>query len=267
MEIKRLKLKKLNNTRDLGGLPAADGKTIKYGKLIRSGRISEIPDCTAQSLKDLGLKTVVDLRIETERNEHPSRQIDGVEFIWLPLLCTATAGITREKSMAKTMYKESKRIKEEFGSADNYMIETYKNILTNPNTIPALKEFLNIVINHEDGALLWHCSGGKDRAGICAMLVEALLGVPDEVIILDYVSTQRFQRRKYFLSKFGLKVVPMSRYFKAILYGLMDARKIFILSTIEFLEARYGSVVDYCKQELGITDEQIALLRQKYLED
>ncbi|MBO5328487.1 MAG: tyrosine-protein phosphatase [Clostridia bacterium] len=265
MQIKRLNLKKLNNTRDLGGLPAADGKKIKHGKLIRSERLSDLPDCTVEDLKKLKITTVVDLRIKTELEEHPDTILEGTEYHILPLLCTATAGITREKSMRKTMAKESRRIKTEFGSVDNYMIDMYKTILFNEQAQDALKSFINLVIK-EEGCILWHCSGGKDRAGICAMLIEALLGVSDEVIMQDYVASSRFQRKKYFWSKFGLIIAPLTASFKGILFGMMTAKRIYMRATLDYLNEKYGSVINYCKQELGVTDKDIKILRQKYLE-
>jgi protein-tyrosine phosphatase len=54
-----MKLKKLFNTRDLGGMPTADGKKIKSKKLIRSGKLYKIPDETQQALKNIGLTTVI----------------------------------------------------------------------------------------------------------------------------------------------------------------------------------------------------------------
>lgn len=265
MQIVRLKLKKLNNTRDLGGLPTKDGKTVKYNRLIRSGRLYDLPEGTVNYLKRTGLTTVIDLRIDQEQAEHPDTVIDGAVYYWLPLLCTATPGITREKTMKKTMVTESKRIKSEFGSVDNYMIDMYKKILYNGQSRDTLKKFFRLVVESE-GCVLWHCSGGKDRAGICAMLIESLLGVSDEVIVLDYVSSQRFQRRKYTWSKLGLWIAPVSRQFRKILFAMMNAKKKYILALMEDVEYRYGSITEYCKKELDITEEDIALLKAKYLE-
>lgn len=62
MQIERLQLKKLNNTRDLGGLPTKDGREIKCGLLFRSGRLYNLPPSTIEKLKALGIKTIVDLR-------------------------------------------------------------------------------------------------------------------------------------------------------------------------------------------------------------
>lgn len=68
--IKRLKLRKLSNTRDLGGL-ATDSGTIKYGKLIRSGKLYKLPRSTVKKLETLNIETVIDLRTEQETAEKP----------------------------------------------------------------------------------------------------------------------------------------------------------------------------------------------------
>ena len=68
--VRKMQLKKLSNTRDLGGLPTADGRKIKHGKLLRSGKLYKLPQKTVDAFKELGVTTVVDLRIFTEIEEH-----------------------------------------------------------------------------------------------------------------------------------------------------------------------------------------------------
>ncbi|MGN0818537.1 MAG: tyrosine-protein phosphatase [Candidatus Coproplasma sp.] len=265
MHIKRLPLKKLFNTRDLGGMPAADGRKIARGRLIRSGKLYKLPDETVEKLKALGLKTVIDLRIYTEIEECPDTVIEGVEYIHLPVLCTVTPGITREKSMTRTMAIESRRIKKEFGNADNYMIAMYKAILLGDEPVALLKKCMRLIIEN-DGCILWHCSGGKDRAGLVAMLVEALLGVDEKIIVEDFVASHRFQRAKFFWNRFGLVIAPLVLRFKKILFGMMAAKPSYIIETMKYLKEQFGSITEYCKRKLDVTDEDIAVMREKYLE-
>ena len=265
MRIERLKLKRLSNTRDLGGFPAADGKKIRSGKLIRSGRLCNLPKSTVHALQDMGVSTIVDMRIERERIENPCTPIPGAKHINLPLVCAATTGITAEKSMASTILKESKRIKSEFGNADNYMKSVYEIILFTPDPQKKLKEFLDLV-RDEEGAILWHCSAGKDRTGLAAMLLEYLLGVDEELIIQDYCISKKFQIAKRRAQRFGLLIAPIPLQFKHILYALMDANPEYIISAIDTIKERHGSVIGYCKEALGVTDEDIKILRDKYLE-
>ena len=265
VQIKRLPLKKMFNTRDLGGLPTEDGRIIKHGKLLRSGKLYKIPTKTVETLKNYGVKTVIDLRIFTELEEDPETLWEGVKYVHLPVLCTATPGITHERSMQRTMAIESKRIKEEFGTADNYMAEMYCAVLLNEEPQQLLKQALRLIIDNED-CILWHCSGGKDRAGIVAMLVESLLGVSEEVIVLDYVTSHRFQRARFFWNRAGLVIAPLTLRFKKILYGMMAAKPQYLTAAMNRVKERYGSIVNYCKEVLGVTDDDIELMKQKYLE-
>lgn len=265
MHIEKLKLRKLNNTRDLGGFTTTDGRKIKRGKLIRSGKLYKLPKSTQQKLKDIGLTTVVDMRMDIECIEYPTTVIEGVNYYRVPLVCTATTGITHEKSMARTMLAESKRIKNEFGDCDNYILKTYEIILFDKASQEKLKEFLDLVVK-EEGCILWHCSAGKDRTGISAMLLESLLGVDEELIIDDYVMSDTFQRHKRNLQKVGLWLMPAFFKFKTFLFAQMAAKPQYISGAMTAIKQKYGSVTEYCKQALGVTDEDIQTLKNKYLE-
>ena len=264
-EIRRLHLKKLPNTRDLGGLPTEDRRKIKKGKLIRSGKLYKLSKKTVDALKAIGVTTVLDLRILTEQEQHPDTLLDGVQYYHLPVLCTATPGITMEKSMRKLYLQESKKIKTEFGTADNYMSQMYRYILMSDEPQQYLKQALRLIIENE-GCIIWHCSSGKDRAGILALLVESLLGVNEQVIMDDYLASNRFLRGKFFWRRVGLAISPFALNFKRILYGMMAGKSRYITDTTIKLKEQYGSVTEYCKQVLGVTDEDIEILKNKYLE-
>jgi protein tyrosine/serine phosphatase len=98
------------------------------------------------------------------------------------------------------------------------------------------------------------------------MLVESLLGVDEKIIMQDYAASYFFQRRKFFWNKVGLVVAPITLRFKKILFGMMAAKPKYIQTIMNELKQTYGSMVEYCKQVLDITDEDIATMKQKYLE-
>lgn len=272
MIVDRVKLRKLKNTRDLGGMKGADGRAIKRGKLIRSGALSGIPPATASALKERGVTTVVDLRIENERSAHPDAEIEGSRYIHLPILCVPTIGVTgdgrlfdsSQKERARVK-KEGERIKREFGSIDAYMTEVYRSIVFSPEGEEGLARFLALV-KEEEGCLLFHCMSGKDRAGICAMLVESLLGVDEKTIFEDYMLSGKFLRKKYNVNKAALVLVPTSMRLKRILFGLMRTKREYLARVMDEMKQNYGSVIGYCRERLHVTDEDVAFLREKYLE-
>lgn len=265
MRIQRLNLRKLNNTRDLGGLPAEGGKRIRSGKLIRSGKIYKLPKSTVKRLEEMRVDTIVDMRTEKERQEYPSSSINGATYYNLPLMCTATRGITHEKSMARTMMEESKRLKNEFGTAPEYMMKMYEIILFSKEAQKNLKKFFELALN-EKNCMLWHCSAGKDRTGIAAMLLEWILGVDEQVIIADYVASDRFQRRKRLPQRLGLIIAPLPRRFKLFLYAQMQAKPEYITGAMQAIKDKYGTIEAYFENALEISEENIRTLKDKYLE-
>lgn len=269
--VNRIKLRKLTNTRDLGGIKTADGRVIKEGRLIRSGKLSKLPKGSVRALREIGVTTVVDLRIENERCASPDTVIDGCTYIHNPILCVPTFGITEELDLftatekeSSRVKKEGERIKREFGSIDKYMVESYRSIVFSDASKAGLKAFLRLVIE-EDGCILWHCASGKDRAGICAMLVESLLGVDEKTVLDDYMASARFWRKRYFLNKVVIVITPVSMSLKRILFGLMRIKRLYLETIIEEMKERYGGVEAYCKSELGVTDADVKRLKEKYL--
>ena len=256
--------KKLINLRDIGGLKTSDGKRVVCGRLFRGGKLYDLPKRSVETLKKLGIKTIIDLRTLTEAHDHPDTEIDGVKRLELPTITTVTDAMNEEKTMRLTMKRESKRLNIEFDSAEDYMMETYRSIMNNDEPKSSLRAFIQTVVK-ADAPLMWHCTSGKDRTGICAMLLESLLGVEEGEMLSDYLySNRRLFRRNVFYA-FMLTIAPMKRKFKKILIGYLGVKKRYFMNIREELKTRYGGVVEYCKAELGVTDEDISVLRGKYL--
>ena len=252
------------NARDLGGLPVGREEMVAYGKFIRGGRLYKLKDKGEKILREYGVTTVIDLRMDEECRDKPDDCIEGVEYVRIPLVCTATAGITHGKNMAKIMFRESRRIKNEFADVDEYMASVYENILFSESTRDALKLFFEKIFNAK-GAIYFHCAGGKDRAGLCAMLIEYLLGVDRELIVYDYMYSRKSGKGKRRWSKFGLTVLPFPRRFRAILFGMMNAKESYIKSALDSIDSRYGSIDEYLTQALGVSEEQIKAFRATYV--
>ena len=96
MDIQRITLEGLHNTRDLGGFKSTDGRQIRYKKLIRSGELYRATENDKIRLsKEYHLKKIIDFRTETERSGKPDPEIDGAVYIADPILKEETLGITR----------------------------------------------------------------------------------------------------------------------------------------------------------------------------
>lgn len=255
----------LTNTRDLGGMHTADGRTIKNRKLIRSGRLSDLSLHDEEVLSGL-IDTVVDFRDKAEKMEHPDVLLKGVTFVHLPLLeAMAAGGVTRDALSEQEILK---KVANDPEKALKMISGIYLNLVMNDFILSQYRKFLLILLEHHDKAVLWHCSGGKDRAGIGAVLVEEILGVPREDVIADYMQTndylagtieiilQQIQQR----GPAGMKISEEA------LKCLYCAKEEYIREYYRAVEQRYGDFRTFLQEGLQMTEDDIARMRELYLE-
>jgi hypothetical protein len=79
--------------------------------------------------------------------------------------------------------------------------EGYKNIVLGAGTNNArtqYKKFFELLLAQNSGALLYHCSAGKDRTGVATALLLSALGVDRETVIKDYLLSAHYVADKYY---------------------------------------------------------------------
>ena len=113
---------------------------------------------------------------------------------------------------------------------------------------------------------MWHCSIGKDRAGVGTALLLCILGVPRETIYEDYIKTNLY---------FDEEMNHMVRYLESKMIvdnQTMDKIRLFYRVKEEYLdcvfetiEKEYGSVEQFMKKALYMNPKTIEALRKKYL--
>ncbi len=262
--IRKIPLEGVKNTRDLGGFKTIDGKTVKSHKLIRSGELATLKKSDINILKkEYKLKTIIDLRTDMEIERKPDPEIDGVKYYHVPFVDIATVGITREKSAAKAAVKLIKTMTQ---SATEYMESMYRALASNEKSIANVKQFFEIILENEEGSVIFHCSAGKDRVGAATAILLSLLGVDKETILRDYLATQKFAVRynkKYeTLAKLLSKNEKVAEYSKIFL----SVNKSFLYAMFDEIEKKYYTIENYADKCLGIDSEKLAKLKSIYLE-
>ena len=252
-------LEGLNNGRDLGGYYTADGThQVKHGLLFRTAKLADCTEGDIALLQSLGIKKVIDLRMLTERLSKPDKTIPGAENI---VISTQTIpnifAITGEDWLMMLSAIKS-------GVMDTYMTGMYRQLISDPMAIRGTKQFFKEVLSAK-GAVLWHCTSGKDRTGIEAYLLMSALGCDPEVCLAEYLNTnvlmadearaQYDKAYKYTHSKW-----IASEFFKH--EGVSESW----LNVALTVMARYGGVDAYLRDVIGLTDADFAQLREMYLE-
>lgn len=253
--------RKLKNFRDLGGIPAADGKSVRYGMLYRSGHLGKIKPKTAEKLRDKkGLKTVIDLRAPAELAHKQDVIAEGIDYLHIPPLTDEqNPAVTRRTGPAIL----NKIMKVE-GGARAYLSDTYRTMVSSEPSLEALREFFDVLLE-DDGAVLWHCTQGKDRTGVAAAAILLALGVDRDEIMRDYMRTNRSCRFKNFWIFIGVSLVTFSIRSAYSLNLLLSSKRDFLRAAFDEMDRVFGGTEGFLRDGIGLTLDDINELRSIYL--
>lgn len=256
------KLRRVHNFRDLGGLPAADGRFVAPRKLFRSAHHAKLRARAAhRRFKKLGIRYVVDLRTDTEVAERPDTRVEGAGYLHLPPLDdTMNPAVNRKTRMAIL-----NRLMQHERGTRGHLCDVYRHMVTDPQSLNAFSNLLHMLIQRPEGGFLWHCTQGKDRAGMQTLVVLLALGVDRDVIEKDYLRTNRSGWVKNRLIFLLVAVYKCSVHTAKSLMDLMSARIEYIRTAFDAIDEAYGDTAAFLRSGLHMTDADIASLREAYL--
>ena len=246
-----------DNARDFGGTTNADGKRIAKGLFIRSNELSSLSAKDVSILKDgYGVSKIIDLRTAKEVAEKPDVAIPGCEWIHVPLLNESAIGITHEGG-SDTRRSILSRLPE--------MRELYRQLVTDVCCVGQLRKVFDAISAETEGAILWHCSEGKDRCGIVSALFLAALDVGTPEIVEDYLLTNlasRKRARSYYWKVLAFSLSPSKA---GRVRDLFLADEAYLESAFEAMRRKHGSIEAFIEDELAMTEEKKARLRSRCL--
>lgn len=257
------------NTRDLGGLRTRDGRMVRPHRLLRSGALHEMTRDDAELLCTWHqVRRVVDLRTTLERDGKPDERqlMPEVEFFDLPVL-SATELTGASEGQGLSALDKLKAIREYLSRPYETMEGLYATALLGDQGLRSYGELLELLLDAPEGATLWHCTEGKDRAGLATVLVEHALGVPEQDIMRDYLATNLFvqtwaERVLDELARHRL-LVRVDEDVSALFY----ANRGFLCDAMGLVKAEYGSIDGYLAKGLGFGPDKQEALRERYLTD
>ena len=253
------------NLRDLGGLPA-EGGAVRAGVLLRGGHLHGLRARDVAELRDgRRVRLVVDLRTDAERAEKPDAAIPGAEVRHVPLFGEAAVGITRERESLRTVR----------GSLADRLpdMEALYREMVGGACLGQLTEAVRAIVDfavagpdgpdgRPNGAVLFHCTEGKDRTGIVSLVLLSLLGVPRDAIMADYLRTNetagkraaRYYRLARLLTRDRATAEKMRRVFLA--------DETYLSAAIAAIERDWGTFESFAADGLGIPEP----LQQEFLQ-
>lgn len=249
----------VHNFRDYGGYRGATGN-VRRGLLFRSGQHAAATADDLDHLHALALRTVVDLRGDTERREAPCVRHPefGAEVLFAP-------GETAGKELAP--HEEAGRGIATAGEARAAMTELYANMPFRDVLVGSLRLYFDALATR-DGASLVHCLAGKDRTGLAVALLHSLLGVHHDDIVADYLLTNTAgdQQARIASAAQSIRARYGAGMEDAAIVTLMSVEAPYLARAFAAIEARHGSVEAYARDVLGVTAERRGMLEERLVE-
>ncbi len=212
----------LVNFRDAGGHGIDAGRRMRPGRLFRSGRLDlATPTDGSYLARELGVRTVIDLRTDSERTRSGPAPI----YTWHPDITEHHVPLFDRLGPAPTDSDVIRRYWTPSTLGERYadMMESGRHRLAG---------IIDLLVSSDDPCVV-HCWSGKDRTGVVIAILQALVGVPDAVIAADYAATA-----DWFAAHLDdhpdLQVAPLR--------AAYEPKPETMLATLATLRARFGSI-------------------------
>ena len=248
-----------HNFRELGGYEADEGKHIKWGQIYRGIPTWKLTSEADRKLLDsLGLRLILDLRSEAEAAETPDYVPDGARLVRICGLCLENGkevdfSPEDRENLLKGMPDEGRRMADAMYERMLFGNKAYKELFR--------------ALEAGETPVLFHCSAGKDRTGVAAILILLALGASDKTIAEDFEKTNIWRRPEleavWAEHAEEIAADPARKDFYLGVFGVHPESVPFVLGIIR---ERYGSADAYLEAEYGLTPARLMRLRRMYLE-
>ncbi|MDV9199632.1 tyrosine-protein phosphatase [Streptomyces sp. Wh19] len=252
----------VRNFRDVGGLPTADGRRVRHGRLFRSGHLAHATAEDASFLSGLGLHTVFDFRNAADRKlDGLDVELPGVRSVNIPLSDPADG--SEFWHMVRNGDIEQLRSILGDDKGMNRMIASYRSIIRDRTAEHS--RVLHALAEDSVPALM-HCAAGKDRAGLSIAVSLLAVGVEREAIEADYLKSNDAHRR-YRVQRSDTSADAMSAEVMELLNPLFGAHAEFLAAAFATIEETWGSTDRYFSEGLKLTPETRDRLRDRLLDE
>ncbi len=235
----------IDNFRDFGGYPTADGRTVRTGRLYRSAHHARMSEADLAKLADYQIATVVDLRRPIERQRQPSLRPEGF------------AGQVIENDLDAageaphiTFLKQGNLTPD---SGRRFMTGTYSRMPFAPTYHDLFARYFQ-ALAETDSPVVIHCAAGKDRTGFLVALTHHVLGVGREDMMADYLLTNVAIDLENRAPSFAKQIEALSGQMPSqdAVVAFLGVEPAFLDAAFDAVEARYGSVDVYLEQVIGV---------------
>ena len=262
LENQLIGLTSAHNARQLGGYQIGNQR-IKENLLLRTAKISGLSEEDSMLLCDkYKVQCIYDFRGKEESISAPDVIPGKARYLSLALSFTGDDHKTDTK-----FENEEQMIGMLLQYADHPSVQAmctsmYDLIFFEESSQEVYRQFFAdlLIVDPKEGAVLWHCTQGKDRAGSASAMLLAALGADRELIMTDFILSKDY----YDPMVSRIKTETESQ--KRVINTLISANPEIFEATLDKVDAKYGSLRKYLTECIGVTPEMMEVLRNRYLE-
>ena len=233
-----------SNFRDLGGYPGQDGRPVRWRRLFRSDHLGGLTEADKAQLTALGLARSFDFRGEAERAA-VGYQLPGLTQHSLAIEPTVVQRMQDLIDAGQSLTP---------ARAAELMADLYR-ALVNDQSHRFAELFEHLLT--ADAPLVFHCTAGKDRTGFAAALILLALGVPRELVLQDYLLTNRV---------FKHPAATLHTLSPEVLAVLWQVQPGFLDAALQVVDSDHGGIAHYLQRRMGLSPAAQRTLTERYLQ-
>ena len=245
------------NFRELGGIRVKDGRTVRRGLLIRSGGLHLFTEEELDLVRKYNIRAVMDLRAWFDWKKKPDPDIGGKRLLHEGKV---SAGGEKIDFSPRGFAQSGAEAEKQLARLRDYYIRM-------PFGNGAYRVMMKALLENEV-PLLFHCTTGKDRTGIAAMVILYVLGAEDDVILSDYMLSNEYRKTavEELLKPENLKDPEDENCRKLAMMrgGVIEEMG---KAALFEMHRRYGSPLSYAEKEYGWDKKQLEEVRSRFLEE
>jgi protein-tyrosine phosphatase len=249
----------LSNFRDVGGLPATEGRTFKTGALYRSDELSAMTAADLLKLQELNIRLICDLRSPEEcQKRRPRISLGrGIRVVNIPLHDQSTQDGSRKKLLRFLFAKTG-------GEQFREFCRRYYHHIAFEQT-SRIRDVITLLASEQSLPALIHCTAGKDRTGFLAAVIQLLVGVPWDLVRDDYLRTNDYlePRLKAFIK--AMRFLTLFQVSPERMQLVLKAHPEFLAEVHDNIVTRYGSVENYLCDACAIEPDALERLKRRLL--